>query len=228
MWCPCRAGAPWSSSGQAGCRVIEPGGTLRAAPAYADAAANKFLGMVKSPGYATNHFVYLYVSYWAGGSGSANPNANRVVRLIDDGTDLTFDRTDLRRGDPQRRQPRRRPDGLRARRQALRDHGDVHDRTLPQDKNSLNGKILRLEAPGDDTDGQPAARQPVPRARTAALTSGAMDTAIRRASPGTPRAGCGRPSMVPVRRGATPSAGRRDRPRRDQPHRAGAQLRLAH
>ncbi len=31
--------------------------------------------------------------------------------------------------------------------------GDIHDPRTPQDLDSLNGKILRLQAPGDDSDG---------------------------------------------------------------------------
>lgn len=69
-------------------RVIGADGNLRATPAFSGAGLQggiqKYLGMAIDPSYATNRFVYLYVSYGSG----ANPNANRVIRLTDDGTNL--------------------------------------------------------------------------------------------------------------------------------------------
>ena len=208
-------------------RVIQADGTLRTAPALvaADAGARKFLGMVKSPGYATNRFVYLYVSEWTSGPGSANLSANRVVRVVDDGTNLVtpvtiFDEGIRSDGNHDGGRMAFGPDG-----KLYVTTGDVHDKTLPQDPNSLNGKILRLEAPGNATDGQPAAGNPS-RVRGCSGTSGATGTAIRRASRGTPPGGVGDRAW-PQRGVLRRPAGRRGGPRRDQPHRARPQLRLA-
>jgi len=66
-------------------RVIEANGSLRVSPAHTgDADVSKFLGLALHPNYAVNRFVYLYVSYGA----DDKPNANRVIRLVDDGTNL--------------------------------------------------------------------------------------------------------------------------------------------
>jgi len=137
-------------------RLIEANGTLRAAPAYADTAVKKFLGMALHPNYAANRFVYLYVSYGA----SASPNANRVIRLVDDGTNLTSPQTIFQGGiksDGNHDGGRIKfgPDG-----KLYVTTGDVHNPALPQDLDSLNGKILRLEAPGGPGDGAAPADNP--------------------------------------------------------------------
>jgi len=137
-------------------RVIEADGTLRGAPAYADATASKFLGMALHPNFACNRFVYLYVSYGTG----ANPSANRVVRLVHDGTDLTSPETIFNAGvrsDGNHDGGRIKfgPDG-----KLYVTTGDVHDPNTPQNLDSLNGKILRLEAPGGPGDGAPSPDNP--------------------------------------------------------------------
>ena len=135
-------------------RVIAANGSLRAAPAYADAAAAKFLGMAADPAYAANRYVYLYVSYGPG----ANPNANRVIRLTDDGTNLVNATDDLPGRDPQRRQPRRRPDRVRARRHAVRDH-----RRRPRSLPAAEPGLAERQDPAHDLGRRPAPRrQPVP------------------------------------------------------------------
>ena len=137
------------------------------------------------------------MSEWTSGPGSANLSANRVVRVVDDGTNLVtpvtiFDEGIRSDGNHDGGRMAFGPDG-----KLYVTTGDVHDKTLPQDLNSLNGKILRLEAPGDGTDGH---RPPETRSRVrgCSSTSGATATAIRRASRGTPPGGCGRPSMAPA------------------------------
>ena len=125
-------------------RVIGAAG-LRPAPAFADARANKFLGLVAHPEYACNRLVYLYVSY-----GEATGNA--VVRLRDDGTNLVEPATifDGIRSDGNH-------DGGRIKfgpdRRLYVTTGDVHDPATPQNVDSLNGKVLRLAAPGGAGDG---------------------------------------------------------------------------
>ncbi len=64
-------------------RVIEPDGTRRGAPAWSEPSADKVLGIAAHPGYATNRFVYVYVTY---------PSGSEVLRLVDDGVDLRTDR----------------------------------------------------------------------------------------------------------------------------------------
>ena len=125
-------------------RVISAGGTLRAAPVYAEPAAAKFLGMAKDPDYARNRFVYLYVSYGS----AANPNANRVIRLTDDGTNLVARKEIFAGGissDGNHDGGRIAfgPDGM-----LYVTTGDIHQPTLPQNLDSLNGKILRMTRDG--------------------------------------------------------------------------------
>ncbi len=138
-------------------RVIEADGDLRPAPAHSDAAAVKFLGMALHPNFASNRFVYLYVTY----AQSQNPNASRVIRFVlDESANFTSPETVFQAGiksDGNHDGGRIAfgPDG-----KLYVTTGDVHDPALPQDLDSLNGKILRLEAPGGPGDGAAPADNP--------------------------------------------------------------------
>jgi len=138
-------------------RVIEANDVLRPEPAYSDPAAVKFLGMALHPNFASNRFVYLYVTY----AQSQNPNASRVIRFVlDQNANLTSPETVFQGGiksDGNHDGGRIAfgPDG-----KLYVTTGDVHDPALPQDLDSLNGKILRLEAPGGPGDGAAPADNP--------------------------------------------------------------------
>ncbi len=120
-------------------RVIGSDGALRPAPAYSDPTARKFLGLEPHPDHARNGLLYLYVS---------RPSGSSVVRLKDTGTELALDRvvfpgpiaTD---GNHDGGRMRFGPDG-----KLYVTTGDIHDPDLPQDRQSLNGKILRLNDDG--------------------------------------------------------------------------------
>ena len=136
-------------------RSIEPGGGLRTV--YEDTSAVKFLGMALHPDYATNRLVYLYATF------STNPdvlNSNRVIRLYDDGTNLISQGVVFQEGI---RSDGNHDGGRMAfgpDRKLYVTTGDVHRPELPQDRDSLNGKILRLEAPGGPGDGAAPADNP--------------------------------------------------------------------
>ncbi len=134
-------------------RTIDSAGNLLPGPAYvAGAGVQKVLGIARSPGYASNRFVYLYVSYGPAGTGD---NDNRVIRLTDTGSSLVSPVTVLEpgiRSDGNHDGGRIAfgPDG-----KLYVTTGDVHDPATPQNLGSFNGKILRIEE-----NGQPAAGNP--------------------------------------------------------------------
>lgn len=120
-------------------RVLSADGALRAAPVWSELSANKVLGIDTHPDYAVNRWVYVYVTYSTG---------SRVLRLIDDGTNLRLDRVIFDRpigtdGNHDGGRIRFGPDG-----KLYVTTGDIHDPSLPRDRSKLNGKILRLEDDG--------------------------------------------------------------------------------
>ena len=132
-----------------------------------DAGEGGLLGIALSPGYADDGLVYAYLT---------TVDDNRIVRFrlgeepepiltglargqIHNGGRIAFG-----------------PDG-----QLYAGVGDTGDLSLPQDPESLNGKILRMEP------GRRRSRSTTPRAPWC----GRSGTATSRASPGTPRAALG-------------------------------------
>jgi len=120
-------------------RVIGADGALQAAPVYADPSARKLLGLEPHPEFAANGLLYLYVS---------RPEGSSVVRLRDTGMGLVLDRvvfpgpigTD---GAHDGGRMRFGPDG-----KLYVTTGDIHNPDLPQNLESLNGKILRMNPDG--------------------------------------------------------------------------------
>lgn len=127
---------------------------LLAIPEVRQEGESGLLGMALHPNFADSPFVFLAYTYGTGGS-----MKERIVRyryrqdtlvdpavLVDgieaatthDGCRLLFDRAG----------------------KLLASTGDAQDRSTPQDRASLNGKVLRMES-----DGSPAAGNPDPRSR---------------------------------------------------------------
>lgn len=116
---------------------------------------NKFLGLVPHPGYARNKLLYLYVN----DRRADGALRNRIVRLVDEGARLTSQGTVFDAIDSDGNHDGGRmafgPDG-----KLYVTTGDVHQPDRPQNRQSLNGKILRLEAPGGAGDGAAPADNP--------------------------------------------------------------------
>ncbi len=136
-------------------RVIGSNGILQAGSAY-ESLGGYFLGLTLHPNYKTNRFVYLYNSYPLGGG-----HRGRIQRFVDSGTTLTFSKTIIDNIPAELNHDGGRikfgPDG-----KLYVTTGDIHDPTLPQDLESLAGKMLRLNAPGNDQDGTAPADNPFP------------------------------------------------------------------
>lgn len=134
-------------------RLINSQGELQKEPIYivgvvkADGEGG-LLGVAIDPNYRSNHFIYLYYTY------DSQKTLNRVVRYIFDGKIFKQDKVlvDAIPGAVFHNGGRLKfgPDGY-----LYITAGDSLDPSLAQDKNSLAGKILRV-----DTNGQPAPDNP--------------------------------------------------------------------
>ncbi len=141
-------------------RVIDASGDLLPQPAYTSLGGS-FLGLAIHPNYATNKFVYLYNNY-----SDAGTFKNRIQRFVYNGTTLTLSTT-LLDGIPGDQTTNGHdggrikfgPDG-----KLYATTGDTFQGVPAQDLESLAGKILRLNAPGDATDGTAPADNPFPSA----------------------------------------------------------------
>lgn len=137
-------------------RVWSPGSGLDATPAYSEADA-RFLGMAKHPNFAANQFVYLFANV-ARGDGTF---FDRVTRMRLNGGVLDSARSVIAEIPGERNHDGGRiafgPDGL-----LYVLTGDTHNPAFPRDPGVLAGKVLRIQAPGDDSDGSPAAGAPFP------------------------------------------------------------------
>lgn len=127
------------------------GSTLRRAPLLVgtDLApeVNKLLGLALHPAFATNRLAYLYVSRRV--EGGALRNGIWRLRLRADGSRFDVDRQVLDGIDSDGNHDGGRmafgPDG-----DLYVTTGDIHQPSRPQDLQSLNGKVLRFTAPGDE------------------------------------------------------------------------------
>ena len=139
-------------------RVIGANGVLNPDSAYTS-LGGKFLGLAIHPDYEANHFVYLYNTYLDG-----TIKKNRIQRFVDNGTTLSLSKTliDGIPGD----QTNNGHDGGRIKfgpdGKLYATTGDTFAASPPQDLESLAGKILRLNAEGDDNDGGAPSDNPFP------------------------------------------------------------------
>lgn len=137
--------------------VRETNGTTRQIVQLADVVTGSeggLMGVAVHPDFANNNYIYMYLSSNIGGS-----NDNRVVRwTLDAGFTTLSNRTDIITG-IQYTSGRHSggrikfgPDGY-----LWVGTGDVAIGTNPQNKLSLNGKVLRVDADGNPAPGNPGA-----------------------------------------------------------------------
>ena len=134
-------------------RVINKG-VLRPTPlfSFSDVISRSeggLLGMALHPQYQKNKYIYASYDYMTAGE-----TWLKIVRLIDEGNTARFDRTivDNIPGESLHTGSRIKfgPDGF-----LYITTGDIRDRKLAQDKNSLAGKILRISDDGRIPDANP-------------------------------------------------------------------------
>lgn len=127
-------------------RVIENGRLLpepiRTFLEVSNKAEEGLMGMTLDPNYATNHYVYLCIAYVNG-----DKTTDKVVRVTDHGDKLNEDVVLLDQIPAAQFHAGCRlrfgPDG-----KLYVSTGDATNKNLPQDKQSLGGKILRLNSDG--------------------------------------------------------------------------------
>lgn len=113
------------------------------------------MGLTLDPNYGENKYVYVSYAYE-----TANGAADRVVRLVDEGAKLRVDKT-LIEGIPAAQfhagsRIKFGPDG-----KLYITTGDATKKELAQDKNSLAGKILRINNDGSIPSDNPFANSPI-------------------------------------------------------------------
>ena len=113
------------------------------------------LGIALDPNYSDNHYVYLYYT-----SNDFLSNQNKVVRYVESNLKLTEDKIliDNIPGGPYHDGGRIKfgPDG-----KLYIATGDAGNGSLAQDKNSLGGKILRINSDGTIPEDNPFSNSPV-------------------------------------------------------------------
>lgn len=140
-------------------RLVE-NGQLRDEPMYvindiSTQSEEGLMGLALDPDYATNNYIYACYAYPEG-----NTLYDRVIRLVDQGDQLSLDQIII--------------DNIPAARfhagcelafgpdnKLYITTGDATDKDLPQDLNSLGGKILRLNPDGSIPTDNPFANSPI-------------------------------------------------------------------
>ncbi len=113
------------------------------------------LGMTLDPNYSENHYIYLYYSY-----SNFLSTENRVVRFVESNLTLSEEKVliDKIPGGPFHDGGRIQfgPDG-----KLYITTGDTGDKNLAQDKNSVAGKILRINSDGSVPEDNPFSGSPI-------------------------------------------------------------------
>jgi len=113
------------------------------------------LGIALDPNYIENHYIYLYYSY-----NNFLSTENKVVRYVESNLTLSEDKVQIDKipGGPFHDGGRIQfgPDG-----KLYITTGDTGDKNLAQDKNSVAGKILRINSDGSVPEDNPFSGSPV-------------------------------------------------------------------
>lgn len=139
-------------------RVIE-NGQLLPTPIKTFSVSNQseegLMGMVLDPDYEQNKYLYICLAY-----GTKSPVYDRVVRLTDKGNELSDEKTMINNIPAAEFHA-----GCRLRfgpdKKLYISTGDARQKSLPQDLNSLGGKILRLNSDGTVPEDNPFGSSPV-------------------------------------------------------------------
>lgn len=139
-------------------RIIQNGSLLPTPALDQVGSVRKFLGLALDPGFSSNAYVYLYVGYGSGCSSDPGTTGckNRITRYTLSGNTLGSPLTIYDNipsdGNHDGGRIKFGPDG-----KLYTTTGDIHNPALPQDLDSNNGKILRMNADGSVPAGNPFA-----------------------------------------------------------------------